>query len=56
MFFPEGRIRVHLYGEPCDMRKSFDGLQDCGRLQSAVMVALVLGLLLARTMATPSSR
>ena len=26
MFFPEGRIRVHLYGEPCDMRKSFDGL------------------------------
>lgn len=27
MFFPEGRIRVHLYAEPCDMRKSFDGLQ-----------------------------
>jgi transposase len=27
MFFPEGQIRVHLYGEPCDMRKSFDGLQ-----------------------------
>ncbi len=27
MFFPEGRIRVHLYGQPCDMRKSFDGLQ-----------------------------
>lgn len=26
MFFPEGRIRVHLYGRPCDMRKSFDGL------------------------------
>jgi Putative transposase/IS66 Orf2 like protein len=26
MFFPEGRIRVHLYGQPCDMRKSFDGL------------------------------
>jgi transposase len=26
MFFPEGQIRVHLYGEPCDMRKSFDGL------------------------------
>ena len=20
MFFPEGRIRVHLYGQPCDMR------------------------------------
>ncbi len=26
MFFPEGRIRVHMYGQPCDMRKSFDGL------------------------------
>jgi transposase len=26
MFFPEGQIRVHLYGVPCDMRRSFDGL------------------------------
>lgn len=26
MFFPEGRIRVHLYGQPVDARKSFDGL------------------------------
>ncbi len=26
MFFPEGGIRVYLYGAPCDMRKSFDGL------------------------------
>jgi transposase len=26
MFFPEGQIRVHLYGLPCDMRKSFAGL------------------------------
>jgi transposase len=26
MFFPEGQIRVHLYGYPTDMRKSFDGL------------------------------
>lgn len=26
MFFPEGQIRVCLYGEPCDMRKSFNGL------------------------------
>jgi transposase len=26
MFFPEGQIRVHVYGAPTDMRKSFDGL------------------------------
>lgn len=26
MFFPEGHIRVQLYGRPADMRKSFDGL------------------------------
>jgi len=26
MFFPEGQIRVHLYGQPVDARKSFDGL------------------------------
>jgi len=26
MFFPEGQIRVHLYGRPVDMRCSFDGL------------------------------
>ena len=26
MFFPEGQIRMHLYGQPADMRKSFDGL------------------------------
>jgi transposase len=26
MFFPEGQIRVHLYGQPVDMRKSFTGL------------------------------
>ena len=26
MFFPEGAIRVHVYGQPVDMRKSFDGL------------------------------
>lgn len=31
MFFPEGQIRVHLYGEPADMRKSFDGLQALAR-------------------------
>lgn len=26
MFFPEGAVRVHVYGEPVDMRRSFDGL------------------------------
>ncbi len=26
MFFPEGGVRVHVYGKPADMRKSFDGL------------------------------
>jgi transposase len=31
MFFPEGQIRVHLYGQPADMRKSFDGLQALAR-------------------------
>ena len=31
MFFPEGTVRVHLYGEPVDMRKSFDGLSAMAR-------------------------
>lgn len=31
MFFPEGHIRVHLYGQPTDMRKSFDGLYALAR-------------------------
>jgi transposase len=26
MFFPESTLRVHIYEEPVDMRKSFDGL------------------------------
>lgn len=26
MFFPEGAVRVCVYGQPTDMRKSFDGL------------------------------
>jgi len=33
MFFPEGQIRVHLYGQPVDMRKSFDGLYALTRHQ-----------------------
>ena len=33
MFFPEGQIRVHLYGQPVDMRKSFDGLHALTRQQ-----------------------
>jgi transposase len=27
MFFPEGQVRVYLYGQPADLRRSFDGLQ-----------------------------
>jgi transposase len=26
MFFPEGRVRIFVYGEPVSMRLSFDGL------------------------------
>jgi transposase len=31
MFFPEGSIRVYLYGAPVDMRKSYDGLYALAR-------------------------
>jgi len=31
MFFPEGQIRVYLYGQPADMRCSFNGLQALTR-------------------------
>ena len=31
MFFPEGQVRVYLYGSPCDMRKSFNGLVALAR-------------------------
>lgn len=26
MFFPEGQVRVYVYGRPVDLRKSYDGL------------------------------
>ncbi|MEY2631655.1 MAG: hypothetical protein RIR00_309 [Pseudomonadota bacterium] len=37
MFFPEGRIRVQVYGHPVDMRKSYDGLYalTCQALKQA---------------------
>lgn len=31
MFFPEGHVRVFLYGQPVDMRKSYDGLYALAR-------------------------
>ena len=31
MFFVEAQIRVHLYGQPADMRRSYDGLQALAR-------------------------
>ena len=31
MFFAEGQISVFLYGQPTDMRRSFDGLQALKR-------------------------
>jgi transposase len=31
MFFPDAHLRVWLYGEPVDMRKSFDGLYALAR-------------------------
>ena len=31
MFFPEGHIHVYLYGQPVDMRKSYDGLYALAR-------------------------
>lgn len=45
MFFPEGAVRVHVYGRPVDMRKSFDGLYaltrhelDCDPLSGELFV------------------
>lgn len=35
MFFPEGQVRVHVYGRPADMRKSFDGLYALTRRELA---------------------
>jgi transposase len=35
MFFPEGQLRVYLYGEPTDLRRSFDGLSALVRQKLA---------------------
>lgn len=34
MFFPEGHVQVHLYGQPVDLRKSYDGLYGMVRKHS----------------------
>ena len=31
MWFPQGNVRVWLYAQPTDMRKSFDGLAGLAR-------------------------
>lgn len=31
MFFPEANLRIHAYGQPVDMRQSFDGLYGLAR-------------------------
>ena len=42
MFFAEAQIRVHLYGQPTDMRKSYDGLQALAR-HAMVSISLFCG-------------
>jgi transposase len=31
MFFPEGQVRIFVYGEPVNMRLSYDGLKIVAR-------------------------
>jgi transposase len=35
MFFPAARVRVYLYGQPVDMRRSFNGLYALARARFA---------------------
>ena len=39
MFFPEGQVRVFLYGEPVSMRLSFDGLYALAPADVKLVVA-----------------
>ena len=43
MFFPEGQIRVFLYGAPVDMRNSFDGLYALGNTAANAFGAVYPG-------------
>jgi hypothetical protein len=49
MFFPEGQVRVFLYGQPVSMRLSFDGLYALAKhvmhqdpLSGVILIILII--------------